>query len=155
MLFNSYTFIFLFLPIALAGYYIINYYKKYRISNMFLIGMSLWFYGYFNKFYLLIICGSILLNFLLARGMEQLEKKQHVKKLILVFGICANVAIIFYFKYFDFFISNVNYIFKQSFELKNIVLPLGISFFTFQQIGYLVDSIGGGVKRHLTNMRFL
>lgn len=143
MLFNSYVFIFLFLPIALAGYYVLNHLKLYRISNVFLIGMSLWFYGYFNKYYLLIICGSILLNFLLVSGMGRLEK-QGIKKLLLVFGICANIAIIFYFKYYDFFVSNINIVFKSQIALKNIVLPLGISFFTFQQIGYLIDSFGGG-----------
>ncbi len=144
MLFNSYVFIFLFLPIALAGYYVFNHLKLYRISNIFLIGMSLWFYGYFNKYYLLIICGSILLNFLLVSGMGRLEKKQGIKKFLLVFGICANIAIIFYFKYYDFFVSNINVVFKSQIALKNIVLPLGISFFTFQQIGYLIDSFGGG-----------
>ena len=154
MLFNSYVFIFLFLPIALAGYYVLNHLKLYRISNVFLIGMSLWFYGYFNKYYLLIICGSILLNFLLVSGMGRLEKKQGIKKFLLVFGICANIAIIFYFKYYDFFVSNINIVFKSQIALKNIVLPLGISFFTFQQIGYLTDSFGG-VKRHLMNMRCL
>ena len=153
MLFNSYVFIFLFLPLALAGYYLLNHYKLYRISNIFLIGMSLWFYGYFNKYYLLIICGSILLNFLLTCGMERFDRKQDIKKLLLVLGICANIAIIFYFKYYDFFISNINIISKQNFKYKNIVLPLGISFFTFQQIGYLVDSFVGGGKRHLMNMR--
>lgn len=144
MLFNSYVFIFLYLPLVLAGYYLLNHYKSYRISNIFLIGMSLWFYGYFNKYYLLIICGSILLNFLLTCGMERFGKKQEIKRLLLILGICANIAIIFYFKYYDFFISNINIMFKQDFYLKNIVLPLGISFFTFQQIGYLVDSFVGG-----------
>lgn len=66
MLFNSYVFIFLFLPLALAGYYLLNYLKKYRAAGIFLIGMSLWFYGYFNKSYLLIICGSIAANYLLS-----------------------------------------------------------------------------------------
>ena len=66
MLFNSYVFIFLFLPLALAGYYLLNYLKKYRVAGIFLIGMSLWFYGYFNKSYLLVICGSIAANYLLS-----------------------------------------------------------------------------------------
>ena len=144
MLFNSYYFIFLFLPVALTGYYILNYAGRYRAANVFLTGASLWFYGYFNVSYLLIICGSIIGNFLIAKLMERLPEKQTAKKAVLSAGLLINIGVIFYFKYFDFFISNVNYIFKQSFELKNIVLPLGISFFTFQQIGYLVDSFGGG-----------
>lgn len=144
MLFNSYIFLFLFLPIALAGYYVLNHNKLYRLANVFLIGMSLWFYGYFNRSYLFIICGSILLNFFLAWGMEKFKERQDIKKLFLAVGICANIAIIFYYKYYDFFLSNVNVVFRQSFELKNIILPLGISFFTFQQISYLVDVFLGG-----------
>lgn len=146
MLFNSYIFILLFLPLALAGYYGLNSRKLYRVSNMFLIGMSLWFYGYFNKKYLLIICGSILLNFLISRGMEYFGERPRSKKIILFLGIFANLAVIFYFKYFDFFIENVNAVFGKSFELRHIVLPLGISFFTFQQISYLVDSYKGETK---------
>lgn len=146
MLFNSYIFIFLFLPVALAGYYGSSRFKLYRISNLFLIGMSLWFYGYFNKSYLLIICGSIMMNFLISKMMEYWEQKKNFKKFLLVLGICINIAVIFYFKYYDFFIENINAVFGKSFELKNIVLPLGISFFTFQQISYLVDSYRGETK---------
>ncbi len=149
MLFNSYYFIFLFLPIALTGYYILNYVNLYRASNIFLIGMSLWFYGYFNPSYLLIICCSIIVNFLLAKAMEYFSAETEnaaAKKGILVFGICANIAVIFYFKYFNFFLENMNALFGQSFELKNILLPLGISFFTFQQLSYLIDSYRGETK---------
>ena len=145
MLFNSYIFIFLFLPVALAGYYGFSYLKWYRFSNLFLVGMSLWFYGYFNKKYLLLICGSILVNFLISKMMAY-QKRKNLKKLLLIFGICINIAIIFYFKYYDFFIQNVNAVFGRSFELKNIALPLGISFFTFQQVSYMVDSYKGETK---------
>ena len=148
MLFNSYLFIFLFLPIALMGYYGLGYIRWYRISNLFLIGMSLWFYGYFNQRYLLIICGSICGNFLLSRGIALSDKRQGIRKLLLAFGICANTAVIFYFKYYNFFLENVNAVFHKSFELTNIVLPLGISFFTFQQISYLADSFKGETKEY-------
>lgn len=67
MLFNSYIFIFLFLPLALTGFYLLNYLKKYKAASIFLTCMSLWFYGYFNKSYLVIICGSIVVNYLLSR----------------------------------------------------------------------------------------
>lgn len=146
MLFNSYYFIFLFLPVALAGYYFLNYVNQYRIANIFLIGMSLWFYGYFNASYLLIICCSIIANFLIAKIMEYFSEKQPLKRAVLILGICANIAVIFYFKYFDFFLENINAVFRQSFELKHILLPLGISFFTFQQLSYLVDSWRGETK---------
>lgn len=143
MLFNSYYFIFLFLPAALSGYYFLNYVNRYRAANIFLTGMSLWFYGYFNASYLLIICGSIVANFLFAKAMVSFSAKPSLRKAVLVFGICANVAVIFYFKYFNFFLENINALFHRSFELKNILLPLGISFFTFQQLSYLVDSYRG------------
>ncbi len=145
MLFNSYIFIFLFLPLVLIGYYMLNHFKLYKISNIFLIMMSLWFYGYFNKFYLFIIIGSIVVNYFLSRGIEYYEQIK-IRKSILSLGIFINLAIIFYFKYYDFFIDSVNMMFGRSFELKNIVLPLGISFFTFQQISYLVDSYRGETK---------
>lgn len=146
MLFNSYIFIFLFLPIAIFGYYILNCFKLYKSSNLFLIGMSLWFYGYFNASYLFIICGSIMINFLLSKGLEKLERSHVLKTILLAFGLCSNIAVIFYFKYYNFFLSNINLIFRESFELKNIALPLGISFFTFQQISYLVDAYHGETK---------
>lgn len=151
MLFNSYIFIFLFLPLALTGFYLLNYLKKYKAASIFLTCMSLWFYGYFNKSYLVIICGSIVVNYLLSRlviyeGGGIAYKK--IRKLVLVSGIIVNIAVIFYFKYFDFFIENINTIFGKSFVLRNIALPLGISFFTFQQISYLVDSYRGETKNY-------
>ncbi|WP_347223602.1 MBOAT family O-acyltransferase, partial [Bacteroides congonensis] len=107
--------------------------------------MSLWFYGYFNPSYLLIICGSIAVNYLISQIMIRAEQ-EYLRKFSLILGICGNVAVIFYFKYFNFFLENVNSVFGKSFELRNIVLPLGISFFTFQQISYLVDSYRGETK---------
>lgn len=148
MLFNSYLFIFLFLPLAVLGWYGLNALKLYRLSHLFLIGMSLWFYGYFHTGYLFIICGSIAFNYLVSRFMQWIPAKPRMKKLILALGICVNIAVIFYFKYFNFFLGNVSTILGKSFELKNIVLPLGISFFTFQQISYLVDSYRGETDRY-------
>lgn len=146
MLFNSYIFMFLFLPMALLGYYAFNYIARYRVANLFLIGMSLWFYGYFNISYLLIISGSIIANYIMTKLMERLDHHQGLKRLILVSGIFADIAVIFYFKYFDFFLENINSLFNKSFELKNILLPLGISFFTFQQVSYLIDSYRGETR---------
>lgn len=142
MLFNSYIFIFLFLPLALLGYYAFNYMKRNKIAKVFLIGMSLWFYGYFNKSYVLIIVGSISINYILSKYIGSI-KREYIKRLILALGIGVNSALIFYFKYYNFFIDNINDVFRKSFELKNIIMPLGISFFTFQQISYLVDSYKG------------
>lgn len=144
ILFNSYIFILLFLPLALAGYFILNHFKKYQLAMVWLVGMSLWFYGYFHTEYLLIICFSILINYGLSKVIHNGEKR--IQKIALIVGICMNIGSIFYFKYFDFFLVNLNHIFGCDFALKNILLPLGISFFTFQQVSYLIDSYKGETK---------
>lgn len=141
MLFNSYIFILLFLPICLIGYFLINK-INFKAAQFFLLGMSLWFYGYNNPHYLILISGSIVGNFLISRAMykEQLFK---LKKFILAIGLILNVGLIFYFKYYGFFIWNIDTLFKMDIVIRDIALPLGISFFTFQQISYVVDSYYG------------
>lgn len=150
MLFNSYIFVFLFFPLVLIGYFGINHFGKYQLANVFLIGMSLWFYGYYNPKYLLVISMSILINYGIATIMNRMlqhENERSAKlKAVFAVGILANVASIFYFKYYDFFIENINSAFHSSFELRHMILPLGISFFTFQQISYLVDTYRGETK---------
>lgn len=140
MQFNSYFFILLFLPTCVVGYYLFNK-ISYTFGMIHLLAMSLWFYGYFNKIYLMLMIGSILVNFGLSKLME--HNNPYTKKIALVVGILFNLGIIFYFKYYNFFIQNVNLIFKLSFNLRNILLPLGISFFTFQQLSYIIDSYNG------------
>lgn len=141
MLFNSYIFIFLFFPVTLLGYFLLGQRKTPRARNLFLIGMSLWFYGYFNPRYLLIICASIAFNYAASNLIQRASRRNAMA--LTALAVAANIALIFYYKYYDFFISNVNAAFGASFELKHIVLPLGISFFTFQQISYIVDSFHG------------
>lgn len=145
MLFNSYIFILLFLPLSLVGYFVLNKFHKYTVANIFLIVMSLWFYGYYNPKYLLVISCSIVINFGISYVINN-SKGTNLKKFMLAIGIIGNAASIFYFKYFDFFLTNINRAFDKSFELRYIVLPLGISFFTFQQISYLVDTYKGQTK---------
>ncbi len=142
MLFNSYVFILIFLPLTLFGYYLLHFLHKETLAYLELAGMSFWFYGYFNPGYLLIIGSSILVNY----GVSILLRRrdgQPLKRLILVFGLLFNLGLLFYFKYFDFFLENINVLFGQSFALRAIVLPLGISFFTFQQVSYVIDSYYG------------
>ena len=142
MLFNSYIFIFAFLPLCIIGYYMLR--RRYaHTAKVWLIAFSLWFYGYFNISYLAIMVLSVLGNYLLYRCMSRYDK---LKKKVFILGIIANLAVLFYFKYFDFFIGNVNVIFKSSIPLKGILLPLGISFFTFQQISFLHDSYRGEMQ---------
>lgn len=143
MLFNSYIFIFLFLPAALLGYFLWNRLKHYEIAKWFLTAMSLWFYAYFNISYLGIILASIALNYLCH---ILLLKRIH-SKAILAGSILGNFAILFYFKYFSFLIENINGLFHINSMVPEILLPLGISFFTFQQIGFLADTARGSVSR--------
>ena len=139
MQFNSYIFILCFLPLSLILYFLFHDMGKKKLAFGSLLIMSLWFYGYFNPYYLAIICSSIVVNFLLSRAMGRTDKK----KIFLTLGILFNVGLIFYFKYYDFFIGNVNALFRTDFNLRHIILPLGISFFTFQQISFIVDSYRG------------
>lgn len=144
MLFNSYIFIFIFLPICLLGYYTLNHYKHYKISKLFLACMSLWFYAYFNVYYLWIIVASLLLNYLLSICISYHEKRygslsKLSGRIYSLLGVLLNLGLFFYFKYLDFFIENLNLLFKSHFRLQNILLPLGISFFTFQQLSFIID----------------
>ena len=140
MLFNSYIFVFLFFPICLIGYYGLIHFRQGVAAKVFLIAMSFWFYGYFNVSYLLIMVCSIGINYLLHRALSRKPQKA-----LMILAAAANLGILFYFKYYDFFISTINAAFGSSFVLRNILLPLGISFFTFQQISFVVDTYRGEV----------
>lgn len=135
MLFNSYIFILLFLPLALLLWHGANHFGKYRLAQILIIGMSLWFYGYFNPSYLLIILASVFGNYLISALMERFS----AHKILGICGIIFNLGLLFYFKYYDFFVENVNQAFHLNWAVKNIALPLGISFFTFQQISFTAD----------------
>ena len=141
MLFNSYIFVFLFFPICLAGYYGLLHLQKKEAAGIFLTAMSFLFYGYFNVSYLLIMVCSIAGNYLFHR----LLSRRPAKALVAA-AVAANLGVLFYFKYFDFFLSTVNAVFGTSAALRGILLPLGISFFTFQQISFVVDTYQGEVK---------
>lgn len=182
MLFNSYVFLFLFLPIALAGWYLLNHFHLYRTACAFLAGMSLWFYGYFNPRYLFVLLGSIAMNYGLSAVIAWREKQYAAaacadgaqntsdsaksprsgpvlhdakhslpaaeRRFFLVLGVGANLAVFFYFKYQDFFIENINAVFGTSWNLRHILLPLGISFFTFQQLSFIVDRAKGEARHY-------
>ena len=149
MLFNSYIFIFLFLPITLIIYYDLNRMKVTIVSRLFLVFASLFFYSWWNIAYLPVILFSIFFNYTVSL---YLVKKENVLKIdrksILIFGIVINVLLLAYFKYSDFFIENINLITHESIPLLHLALPLAISFFTFQQIAYLVDSYRGKIEEY-------
>ena len=145
MLFNSYIFIFLFFPLTLIGYYGLNHAKKYRAAMAFLTGMSLWFYGYNNVYYLAILVVSVLSNYGIVTLMSR-TKAEKKRLLLLWTGILLNIGILLYFKYYDFFIENINLCLKSSLPLLRLALPLGISFYTFQQVSYVIDAYRGDCK---------
>lgn len=147
MLFNSYIFILVFLPLCLVGYFGLNHLKRYTLAQAFLLGMSLWFYGYFNPSYLIIILASIILNYLFTRLMAKTSQPS-LRKGEMILAVLLNFGILFYFKYFDFFLENLNRFAHTDFPLKNIMLPLGISFFTFQQVSYVIDAYHGEVSQY-------
>lgn len=152
MLFNSYIFILCFLPLALLGYFLLNHRGWHKAALCELVLMSFVFYAYNNTKYLLILAVSILVNWILAYLLHRVGNTSEIcvggikRKIILTAGILLNIGSIFYFKYFDFFIENMNKLISADFELRHIVLPLGISFYTFQQISYLIDSYRGETK---------
>lgn len=156
MLFNSYIFVFVFFPICLTGYYGFLKSGKPEAARVFLTVMSLWFYGYFNLSYLLIMICSIAGNYLFHRLLSRTDLRVCVheagakslplsRRAVMVLAVALNLSVLFYFKYFDFFLDTMNVVFGTDFVLRGILLPLGISFFTFQQISFIVDTYRGEV----------
>lgn len=139
MLYSSYIFIFCFLPVVLIGYYIINHFKCYKTATIWLCLASLFFYGFFNWSYLIIILSSVLGNYLLSIRIRPQEIKgtgssfDLHRRIYLFIGLLGNIGALFYFKYFDFFISNLNQFFGMNFQLLQLLLPLGISFLLFSR----------------------
>lgn len=143
MLFNAPVFLFIFLPIIVGIYYALNKaFNNRNIAKIWLIFGSLFFYSYFNPTYLILIIVSLVFNFLIGRSFN----KNNGNKLILYFGVLSNLFLLGYYKYYDFFIENINLVFGSQFNLHNLILPLAISFFTFQQISYLLDAYKGKCK---------
>ena len=132
MVFSSTLFLFAFLPVTLAGYFVLGE----RLRNYWLLLVSLVFFGWSQPNYLWIIILNILINYTGAMLIDRFPK---FRKTFLTVSVALNLAILFYFKYFDFAIDSVNKLFNRDFALRNIILPIGISFFTFQGMSYVVD----------------
>lgn len=139
MIFSSFIFIFIFLPCALLGFYILKALKFYQFAKIFLVGASLVFYAYWKLDYLFILLFSVLINFFIANMI--LRKWGGI---FVYIGVIFNLVFLGFFKYTDFLLENFNLFFKLAnldfnIPLPHILLPLAISFFTFQQIAFLVD----------------
>lgn len=150
MLFNSYEFIVFFLPITFAVYFYLNRRRLIVAGKSWLVLSSLFFYSWWDYMYLPLILVSMLVNFALGSTLTQ-ANDVHVRggrKRLLLVGVVLNLLLLGYFKYADFFVDNLNGLTGSDFTLPGIVLPLAISFFTFQQIAYLVDSYRGETKEY-------
>ena len=138
--FNSFTFILAFLPILLIGWHLLNRAELFRIADVFLIGLSLYFYYSFGVSFLVILLVSIAVNFCLSAVME---KAPGSKKILKVIGVLFNLSLLFYFKYLGFFVDNLNALVGSHLSAREILMPIGISFFTFGQISFIVDRANG------------
>lgn len=148
MLFNSYVFMLAFLPLTLLGYFLLGKLpEKIQLNKVFLVLASFLFYGYNNPSYVPIIAGSILINYALSQLMLT-QRKKALRLPLMLLGLFLNLGVLFYFKYHDFFFENLNGAFGLHLTLNHLALPLGISFFTFQQLSYVIDSYKRTVPRY-------
>ena len=137
MLFNSNLFIYIFLPIVFIVFYLFGKLEDKRYATGWLVVSSLFFYGYWDYKYIPLLLMSIFFNYMAGKIIYLAESR---KKLALILAIMVNITLLGYFKYVDFFAINANLLLGEDFfELRHIILPLGISFFTFTQIAYLID----------------
>lgn len=138
MVFSSYAFLLVFLPIVLIVYFGMARFVSRTVQHSFLILASLYFYAYADINFLWVILTSVVVNFACAKWMAPLDDSLK-RKTIFIISILANVLILGYFKYYKFFLENVNFVFDTHFLLRDVILPIGISFFTFQQIAYQIS----------------
>jgi len=139
MLFNSAVFIFAFLPLVALVYFRLSAHYPSHIAKTWLVAASLFFYGYWNPVYLPLIIGSMCINYAIGLQLHRTIDSPLIRKYWLVTGIVFNLGLLAYFKYADFFISNIAALTDHPWSSMDIALPLAISFFTFQQIAYLAD----------------
>lgn len=142
MLFNSVFFIIIFLPAALLGWFLLQKLENPLFAKVYVIGMSFWFYGYYNISYLWILTSSLIFNYILSALMER-RKGAGDARIMAALGILGNLGLLFYFKYFNFFIENCNFFLHTDIRVEKILLPLGISFFTFQQLSFIIERYRG------------
>ena len=141
MVFSSPTFLFLFLPLV----FLVNllFRRSIRLSNIWLLVVSLVFYAWGEPLYVLLMILTTFINYLAARLMGETAKR---RRIVISLGIAWNIGSLVLFKYTDFLISTFNHVFSTQLPLPNIALPVGISFFTFQAMSYLIDAYRGDAK---------
>ena len=141
MLFSSMTFLFMFLPIVCTVYLL----ARKDLHNHILLIASILFYAWGEPRYLAIMFLTIIINYIGANYISRSKNLYH-RKMLLWITICINLGFLFYFKYFNFFIENINTLFSADINLVKVVMPIGISFYTFQALSYVIDVYKGDVK---------
>lgn len=148
MLFSSMIFLWLFLPFT----FIVYRFANDKVRNLFLLVMSLLFYAWGEPVYIVLMIAVIFVNYVFGILIDRFSSR---KKILLISCIAANLLTLGYFKYFDFFAGNINRIFgTDTIALRNIILPIGISFYIFQTLSYVVDLYRGDIKvqRNIINL---
>ena len=140
MVFSSAVFVFGFMPLLLFLYFLAE--PKYR--NYILLIFSLIFYGWGGVNYLLLMLAVVMSDYVFAIAIAQI-KTQKIRKLFVVLSVVVNLGVLGYYKYTNFFIENINHFIKNDIKIATIVLPIGISFFTFQAMSYVIDVYRGDV----------
>ena len=152
MVFSSTTFLFLFLPIVLIAYYN-PIFKSLPFKNAVLIVSSIFFYAWGEPVYVLLMLGSILVNWALGLAVDK-NRGNKKGRAALTVSVIVNIGMLFVFKYLTFTLENINLLFHTSLDTLNITLPIGISFFTFQAMSYVIDVYrgNGNVQKNPCNV---
>ena len=148
MLFNSYEFLFFFLTVTLSVFFTLSGFRYLKAAAAWLALASIFFYGYWNLSYVTLLIASIAVNFAAGNGILRHHRagRSEVARRILILAIIANLGTLGYFKYANFFVNSINSAIHANIALAQIILPIGISFFTFTQIAFLVDTFRGKVQ---------
>jgi alginate O-acetyltransferase complex protein AlgI len=149
MLFNSCIFLFGFLPIVVVVFFLLGR-RSQRWASAWLTAASVFFYSWWNPAYVGLLLGSVLFNYSVGYSLASASGSpaQSGRKLVLVFGVAGNLALLGYYKYANFLVSNLNLLIGEDYVLTQIILPLGISFFTFTQIAFIVDAYQGKAREY-------
>src|SRR5262249_20712096 len=144
---NSYSFIFLFLPIATTGFFLIGR-RSAAMAAGWMAFSSLVFYAWWSPIFLGLLIPSMMFNYTMGRTLVRLSDAPRLRTLVLFLAVAANLAVLAYFKYSNFLVATLSAVLSIPIPWTPVLLPLGISFFTFTQIAFLVDTSRGLAKEY-------
>ena len=150
MLFSSIHFLFVFLPITMLVYYLV----PYKLKNFVMLIASLLFYAWGEPVYVILMILSILFNYVMGKDISERQDNLDKKKQSLIFAVVVNLLILGFFKYYGFLMDTINAIFPFKITYRQLPLPVGISFYTFQALSYVVDVYKGEVKSQKNLLQF-